>query len=50
MLAPSTGLRIQAAIELHLVIGELFIGLFNGMFHEEDVGGILRSWDVLVEA
>lgn len=45
MLAPSTGLRIQAAIELHLLIGDLF----NGVFHEEYVGGILRSWDVMVE-
>jgi hypothetical protein len=44
-----TGQRIQAALEVHLLIGELFVGLFSGSYCEEVVGSILSTWEPWIE-
>ena len=46
---PNTGLRIQTALEVHLLIGELFVGLFSGSYCEEVVGSILSTWEPWIE-
>jgi len=40
MLAPSTGLRIQSSVEMHLCI----LDWFTGSYHELDIADTLRAW------